>query len=289
MPMHMPLFQAVIMGVLQGLAEFAPISSSAHLVLFPWLVGPGLTKTGWITDPGQAFDAALHIGTAIALIIYFWGEWAQIISAWWGSVIGKQKWESVSVRMAWLIIVASVPGALFGKLFEKKLETLFDVDAHKWAPAAIAIFLILMGGVLWLADHYGKKARTLAQVTMVDAIVIGLSQALALFPGVSRSGATITAGLAMGLKRDSAARFSFLMATPITLGAGLLKVFELRHSHEAHPQASALVIGIITSAIVGYAVIRWFLTYLQRQNLNLFVLYRIVFGLIVLIIWWMRK
>jgi undecaprenyl-diphosphatase len=285
---HMPLFQAVLMGLLQGLAEFAPISSSAHLVLVPWLFAPALAGRGWVGDPGQAFDAALHIGTAAALIVYFWADWKRILSAWWGHVTGRETWENIQARLGWLIIIASVPGAVLGKLFEKKFEVFFDVDTHPWAPGAIGVLLIVMGILLYVADQLGKQARGLSRVGTRDAVIIGLSQALALFPGVSRSGATITAGRAVGLNRETAARFSFLMATPITLGAGLVKVVGIRHAAEPHPQMAALILGVVVSAVSGYGVIRWLLSYLQRENLSLFVIYRVCFGLCILGAWLMR-
>lgn len=285
---QMPLTQAAVMGLLQGLAEFAPISSSAHLVLVPWLFHPLLAGQGWLEDPGQSFDASLHLGTALALILYFWPQWRQLLNALIGHLTGSKSWEDSDVRIVWLIIIATIPGAIFGKLFEKPLETLFDTTTHPWAPGVIGILLAVMGVVLWVSDHCFRKERGLAALTVRDAVLIGLSQVLALFPGVSRSGSTITAGLALGLKRDAAARFSFLMATPITLGAGLLKLAELRHSTEPHPQGSALLVGIVVSAVVGYGVIKWMLAYLQRQNMNIFVVYRVVAGIIVVAVWLLR-
>ncbi|MCA1596850.1 MAG: undecaprenyl-diphosphatase UppP [Chloroflexi bacterium] len=285
---HMPLSQAAVMGVLQGLAEFAPISSSAHLVLVPWLFHPLVARQGWLEDPGQAFDASLHLGTALALILYFWPQWRQLIGALIGHLTGKKTWENADVRIAWMIIVATIPGALFGVLLEKKFDLMFDTKDHPWAPGAIGALLAIMGIVLWAADHFGRKNRSLSALTMKDAVLIGLSQALALFPGVSRSGATITAGLGLDLDRETAARFSFLMATPITLGAGLYKMLKMRHSTEPHPQAAALALGIVVSAVVGYAVIKWLLSYLQRQNMNLFVGYRIAAGILVIVVWLLR-
>ena len=286
---NMPIYQSVVMGALQGLAEFAPISSSAHLVLVPWLFGPGLLHYGWVDDPGQAFDAALHIGTALALIIYFWNDWKRLLGAWISSLSGKGEKGNADARMMWLIIIATIPGAVIGKVGEKRFEEMFDVNKHPWAPGAIAALLVVMGLVLWGADRVGRKERELNSMSWRDAILIGVSQVLALFPGVSRSGATITAGLGLGLRRETAARFSFLISTPITLGAGLLKVASLRHAGEAHPGKAALVVGVIVSAIVGYAVIRWMLSYLQRQNMNIFVVWRVAFGLIVFAIWLMRS
>jgi len=286
--MQMPLTQAIAMGILQGLAEFAPISSSAHLILVPWLIHPLVSAKGWVEDPGQSFDAALHLGTALALILYFRSEWVSLVEAWWGSLSGAQTWENPKARLAWLIIIATIPGAIFGKLMEKRLSALFDPGTHSWAPAAIGGVLAAAGLVLWAADRTGRKDRSMERVSRLDALIIGLSQAMALFPGVSRSGATITAGLSLGLNREAATRFSFLMATPITLGAGLLKLIELRHSTEAHPQASALIAGVLTSAVVGYIVIRWVLGYVQRQNMNLFVVYRVIAGAFIIAIWFAR-
>jgi undecaprenyl-diphosphatase len=170
-------------------------------------------------------------------------------------------------------------------VFEKPLDTLFDVDHHPWAPAAIAGLLAVAGLLLWASDRRGKKSRHLSNITRGNALLIGCSQVLALFPGVSRSGATITAGLALGLTRQAAARFSFLMAAPITLGAGLLKVASMRHATEPHPQASALILGVALSAVVGWAVIHWLLGYLQKQTMNLFVVYRVIFAALVFVVW----
>src|SRR6185312_532676 len=199
---------AVILGIIQGLAEFLPISSSAHLTIVPWLFG-------W-TDPGLAFDVALHLGTLLALLIYYWHEWLTMAASLFNG-------DRVNRRLLGLLIVASVPGGIIGLLFEKEAETTFR------AIPLIAVMLALMGFALWWFDRVRPQQRALAQITIGDAFLIGLSQAFAIIPGVSRSGATITTARLVAIDREDAANFSFLMATPIIAGAGLVEVPHIVH------------------------------------------------------------
>lgn len=255
-----------VLAILQGVSEFLPISSSAHLLIAPWLFH-------W-TDPGLAFDAAIHLGTALALVVYFWPD------LW--TMLRKRD------RLIGYLAVATIPGALFGYLGDQWIESTFH--SSSWAPLLVGISMIVFSLLLYLIDHHAKLRRTIASVKLHDAIWLGLGQTLALMPGVSRSGATISTGLLLGLKREDAARFSFLLAIPITIGAGsysALKVLEGKASTSvSHLQ---LLLGIALSALVGWAVIKWFMRYLNHHNLNIFVYYRIVLALLVIAIWLIRR
>ncbi|MGD0661754.1 MAG: undecaprenyl-diphosphate phosphatase [Syntrophorhabdales bacterium] len=257
----MTLLQAVVYGLVQGLGEFLPISSSAHLVLVPWFFG-------W-TDPGLTFDVALHVGTLVAVIAYFWRDWCRLI------VRGFTEAWSPEGRLFWYLVIATIPGGIGGFLLEKKAE-----DAFR-APLLIAVLLMVMGLVLYAADHWGTKKRGLKTITLGTSLSIGISQVLAVIPGVSRSGITITTGLATGLTREAAARFSFLLSTPIILGAAMVKVPHLL----AHPRliTGDFVAGIVVSCITGFASIGFFLRYIQTRSLLPFVVYRVALGVLVII------
>ena len=207
----MHLYQAIILAIIQGITEFLPVSSTAHLILFPWLAG-------W-PDPGLAFDVALHTGTLIAVVLYFLRDWLQLLAAGIGLHYPRHaSYEYVEHRrkMFWYIVAATIPGAVVGFLFQHKIE---DRQGESWYILAIAAALIVVGLVMWYGEYAGRLDRAMERVSFVDAMAIGVAQAFALFPGVSRSGATITAGLFRGLTREAAARFSFLLSTPIIAGA----------------------------------------------------------------------
>jgi len=265
----MPAWQALIYGVVQGLAEFLPISSSAHLTLMPWLFG-------W-EDPGLAFDVALHWGTLVAVLAVFWRDWIRFISA---GLFGKG--DKADARLFWALVVSAVPGAIIGKLLDKWAEETLR------APLLIAATLSVMGVLLWVADWRGSKSRDLAQMTPWRAFGIGVAQAAALVPGVSRSGSTITLGLFEGFGREEIARFSFLMSTPIIFGAGLLKlphmIREMR-SGTGDVTWAALAAGFIASAVVGTAVIRWMLAWLRTRTYLPFAVYRLALAALVVVLW----
>jgi len=248
----MPLLHAVILGVVQGLTEVLPISSSAHLVLIPWILG-------WRYQ-GVTFDVALHIGTAIAFLVYFFGDWIKIIGAFF------KKNKSSRDNLFGYIIVATVPAGIAGLLLEKKADEAFR------SPFLILSAMAIFALVLWLADRFGKKNKTIGEIDMITAIKIGCAQILALVPGVSRSGITITAGLMAGYSREAAARFTFLLATPVVFAAGVLKLHKL---HGADLTASFWA-GVLTSAIVGFFSIKFFLNFVKKSSLNIFVVYRIL-------------
>jgi undecaprenyl-diphosphatase len=259
--------------VVQGLAEFLPISSSAHLTLLPWVLG-------W-EDPGLAFDVALHWGTLAAVLAVFWRDWIRLIRA--GLL---RQGADVDVRLFWALVVSSIPGAIIGKLLDHWAEE------NLRAPLLIACTLGVMGIVLWVCDRIGSKTRGLDQMTLPRSLVIGFAQSAALIPGVSRSGSTISVGLAQGFTRESIARFSFLMSTPIIFGAGLLKFPKMLH--EMHSGASplgwdGLVAGCIAAAIVGALVIRWLLAYLRTRTFTVFAIYRLAVAAGIAILWYSGK
>jgi undecaprenyl-diphosphatase len=272
----MPLFQAVILALVQAFTEFLPVSSTAHLVLFPWLLH-------W-PDPGEAFDVALHAGTLLAVILYFFKDWLTLLVCGLGGSYPKSApAEEIAQhrRMFWYMVVGTIPGGILGKLFDKQIEE------HLRTPAIIGVSMILVALLMWWADSRATQARKLEQSNLGDAIGIGVAQAVALWPGVSRSGITITAGLFRNFTREAATRFSFLLSAPLIAGAVAAKLPGLIKVHKAGGvdlPLSTLAVSILISGVVGYVVIAFFLRYLQTRTLKVFVVYRIVFGIIVLVL-----
>ena len=262
----MTVFQAVVLGVLQGIAEFLPISSSAHLSLAPWVFG-------W-EDPGLAFDVALHVGTLVAVLWYFRAEWARLVGAAL-SIVRDRGARTVEQRRVIHLVIATIPGAIAGLLLEKHAESTFR------APALTASALIVMGLILWIVDVRASRDRPLERMTWRQALLIGLAQMFALIPGVSRSGATMTAGRALGFDRRDAAVFSFLMLMPITAAAAVLKLPELLH---AQGMTTPLVAGILSSAISGWLAIAFLLRLLNRHGFGVFAAYRVALGAVVLVL-----
>lgn len=248
----MTIVQALVLGAVQGLAEFLPISSSAHLILVRFFFG-------W-PDPGLAFDVALHVGTLVGVLAYFWSELTGLFLA------GFTQPRSRDGRLFWYIVLASVPGGLFGATLEEYAQTVFRT------PALIAVTLALMGIVLWASDRWGRKKRGLKEISIWDSLLVGFSQALAIIPGVSRSGITMTAGLLGGLTREAAAHFSFLLSIPIIAGAAL---WESRHISWRHIDF-AFAGGVFTSALLGFLAIKFLLRYLRRGSFALFAWYRLL-------------
>jgi undecaprenyl-diphosphatase len=274
----MPVWQAVILGIVQGLGEFLPISSSAHLVLVPWVMG-------W-KDPGLAFDVALHWGTLVAVLFVFWRDWLVLVKAGLASLVERRLAGDPKRQLFWALLVATVPGALLGKLLAHKAEEEFR------SPLLIAGTLALMGVLLFLADRFGHKKREMEQMGFGEALAIGLAQACALVPGVSRSGSTISLGLAFGFTRESIARFSFLMSTPIIFGAGLVKLPALVANIQGHPKdgdvqvsVAALLAGMLAAALVGTLVIKWILRFLKTEGYLVFAVYRVAVALGVVGLW----
>jgi undecaprenyl-diphosphatase len=272
----MPLYQAVLLAVVQALTEFLPVSSTAHLILFPWLAG-------W-PEPGLAFDVALHVGTLLAVALYFLRTWVELILCGLGMHYPRgANLEEVrqSRRMFWYLVAGTIPAALAGLFFEHVIEE------HLRKPIPIGMALIVVGLLMWWAESSARLEREIHQTNLSDSMTIGTAQALALFPGVSRSGITIIAGLWRGMKRESAARFSFLLSTPVIAGAAakeLPKLMRLQHAGGLDLPPSTLAAGITTSALVGFLVIAFFLRYLQTRTLKIFIVYRIVFGIVVLLL-----
>ncbi|MGD8398871.1 MAG: undecaprenyl-diphosphatase UppP [Anaerolineae bacterium] len=260
----MSLLQAIILGIVQGATEFVPVSSSGHLVLVPWFLG-------W-ESPGLVFDTMLHMGTLLAVLAYFWRDWWRLISAWLRGLV-RRDWSDPDARLAWLLLAGTVPAAVIGFLFEDFFESLFA------APAWVSFFLLVTAALLAASEWLGRRAREIDGLRWPDAVVIGLGQAAAIAPGISRSGATIAAGLGRGLARAAAARFSFLLATPIILGAGVFKMTDLLAAPDPLAQAPVLVAGFVAAAISGYACIWGLLRYLQRGRLYPFAVYCTVLGL----------
>jgi undecaprenyl-diphosphatase len=269
----MDIIQAIILGLIQGATEFIPVSSSGHLVLVPWLFG-------W-DSPGLVFDTVVHWGTLVAVLAYFWRDWLALIRAWVQGLL-RWDWRDPLARLAWLILLGSVPAAVIGFLLEDFFESLFG------EPVWVSIFLLVTAGLLALSERLGKRMKSVDDLRWYDSLIIGFGQAAAIAPGISRSGATIATGLFRGLQRPDAARFSFLLATPIILGAGLFKLLDLFAMPDPLAQVPALALGFVTAAIVGYLCIWGLLRYLQRGNLYPFAIYCACFGLFCLIVAWMR-
>jgi undecaprenyl-diphosphatase len=270
----MPILQAIVLGIVQGLSEFLPISSSAHLILLPWLFG-------W-NDPGLAFDVALHWGTLVAILAVFWRDWIRLIRAGSFSILERRVGEDPDRRLFWALFVSTLPAALLGKLFHEQVEQTLR------SPLLIVGTMSLMGIALGVADRYGAKKRREGEMRISEAVGIGVAQALALVPGVSRSGATISLGLVFGFTREEIARFSFLMSTPIIFGAGVLKIPEMVHqmrSGTTNVSVEALVAGLLASAVVGIVVIRWLLAYLRTRTYSVFVVYRLLVAVLILALW----
>lgn len=277
----MDIFQALVLGIVQGLTEFLPISSSAHLLIVPWLFG-------W-TDPAITsiqFDVALHLGTLVAVLVYFAADWRRIIVSFVQSVVERRVGDDPDRRLAWFVVLGSIPAAVVGVLFESKIDDLFhQPENFRTGIIIIAIAMIALALVLLYAERIGKRIYDLRQLSIGTAITVGLAQALALIPGVSRSGSTITAGLFLGLKRDSAARFSFLLATPVVLGAGLKKLYDaLQAGGIPSDQITGFIIGFVAAAVSGFLCIAFLMRYLQRNSTLPFIAYRVALGLFLLVL-----
>jgi len=271
--MEINIFQSIFLGIIQGLGEFLPISSTAHLILAPWFFG-------W-SDPGLAFDIALHVGTLLAVVWFFWRDWLDIIKAASNSVLHTKceiKNNMYPAGLLWLLMVASIPGAIFGLLFDSKIESIFR------SPLLIAFTLSAVGLVLLLIDKYAKHSKTIEKISIKDALIIGFSQALAIVPGISRSGATMTAGLALGIGREQAARFSFLLSAPIIFGAAAVKIPHLLSAGITLP----IIFGILSSAVTGYLAIKFMLKFIQKVGYAPFFWYRIVLAAVVVGVYFAR-
>ena len=271
----MQTWQAIVLGIVQGLTEFLPISSSGHLIIVPWLFNWHYLLNH--PDFNKTFDVALHLGTFVAVVLYFRVEIVRLIGAWVRSVARRSLAET-EAKLAWLLIVSTVPAALVGVLFED------FITRHLGKPWMIGVAMIVFAGFMYLIDHLAKLDRDIEHLTWLDALIIGVAQALALFPGVSRSGITMMTGLVLRLDRESAARYSFLMSIPVIGGAAAFKGVEIAKDGLPAGTATPFLAGMVAAAISGLAAIWFVLAYLKRNNFNLFVVYRIVVGVGVLIL-----
>jgi len=261
------------MGLLQGATEFLPVSSSGHLVLVPWLLG-------W-PNPGLAFDSVLHLGTLLAVLAYMRAEIVVVIAGWWRSV-RRRTLDSPEERLGWLIVVSAIPGAILGFFLEDYFEALFA------SPRSAALLLLVTGALLVASERLGRRDRCLHQAGLRDAVWIGLAQALAIAPGISRSGATIAGGLLRGLRREDAARFSFLIVIPIIAGAAGLQLAKLVNTGINASQSTNLLVGFVAAFVVGYAAIGFLLGYLRTRTLRPFAFYCWGFGVLSLAITYIR-
>ncbi len=264
----MSWLEAVVLGVVQGLTEFLPISSSAHLLILSQLFG-------W-DDPGAAFTAVTQIGTEMAVIIYFRREIGEIVRAWSRSIVDADMRREPAARMGWLVILGTIPIAVLGLLFADQIET---IARNLWLTATM---LIVFGLVLGVADALGARVKDERDITVRDGILFGLAQSLALIPGVSRSGATISAGLGMGYTRGAAARYAFLLAIPAVLASGLYEATKI--GDEANVAWGPTIVATVIAFTVGIAVIAWLMRWLTTKTFLPFVVYRLGLGLLVMLL-----
>lgn len=255
----MEIYQAIILGLVQGLTELLPISSSAHLYLIPWFFKWNIP---------EAFDVALHFGTLLAIGIFFFKDWIKLIIGGYQLAVKKKK--STEGKLFWYIVLATIPGGIIGFILDKYAEDFLK------KPVIIAIALIAMGIILYLVDKYSKKEVEYKDMTLKQTFLIGLSQALAFIPGVSRSGITMTTGRALHIKREAVAKYSFMLSAPIVLAATILKIGEFQFD-------LAFMLGVLTSFIVGIIVIKFLLKYLEKGSFKVFAMYRIAIGIMILI------
>ena len=280
----MSFIEAVVLGLVQGLTEFLPISSSAHVRVVGELMAPG-------EDPGAAFTAIIQLGTETAVLIYFWKDITRIIGRWFKALAGRIPHSDPDVRMGWLVILGSIPIGVLGLLFESQ------IDYSLRNLYITATMLILFGLLLAVADRIAPQRKELEKLTVRDGILFGLAQALALIPGVSRSGGTITAGLLMGYTRKAAARYAFLLAVPAVFASGLYKAAKevpvlltadgrAAAAAAGEPSLMAMIVATVVAFGVGYAVIVWFMRIIENHSYLMFVIYRIVAGLALLGLLW---
>jgi undecaprenyl-diphosphatase len=271
----MEIIAAVILGIIQGLTEFLPISSSAHLILVPWFFG-------W--DPeGLIFDISLHVGTAVAVIAFFWRDWALLAREAVKGLAERNPFGNASRKLAWFLVVGTIPAGVIGLMFEKTVENSLR------SPLVPVFTLVVFGLLLLYAEKKSRKSRDINSYSLADAIWIGCAQAAALIPGVSRSGITITTAMLRNSDRTSAARFSFLLSTPVIVGAGLLKAISLfKALGDPTVEAVSLTVlgaGVAAAAVTGFICIKFFLRYLTRGSFLPFVIYRLLLAAVILVFW----
>ena len=264
----MQIYQAIILGIVQGLTELLPISSSAHLFLIPWFFEWNIP---------ESFDVALHFGTLLAIGLFFFKEWITMIKCGYNQVVNKKITREGT--MFWYIVIATIPGGLIGFILDKYAEDILT------QPIIIAIALVVMGTVLYYIDIYSKSKTDYEHLSLKQTFIIGVSQALAFIPGVSRSGITMTTGRAMGVKREAAAKYSFMLSAPIVLAATIFKLKDFKEylTNSDTTGIIAFILGILTSLLVGMIVIKFLLKYLKKGSFEIFATYRVLLGILVII------
>jgi undecaprenyl-diphosphatase len=258
------IIQAIVYGIVQGITEFLPVSSTAHLTLLPWILG-------W-KNPGNVFDVALHFGTAIAVITFFFRDWIRLVTA------GLTKPKTQDGRLFWYLVLATIPGALAGVVLDEYMSVFSN-------PLLVGILLIVMGIVLYLCDKAGKSEIHLEEMGLKRSVLIGIAQVLAIIPGVSRSGITMSVGRAAGIDRESIAKFTFLLSTPIILGDALYHAKDLAG---VNIDALSFLVAVVTAAVVGLLSIRFLLNYLRTRSFLVFTVYRFVFGIFIIALYFFR-
>lgn len=266
----MSLLHALILGLVQGATEYIPVSSTAHLVLVPWLLG-------WPDSP-FTFEVLVQWGTLVAVFIYFWTDLWDITNATLAGLVRRQPLGTPSARMGWYIVLGTIPAVVFGLLLKDFFEATFG------EPVFVAALLLGTAAILTAAERLGRQLRSGQELGGLDALIVGLWQVAALFPGISRSGATIGGGMLRGFDRTTAARFSFLLSIPALLGGGVLAIHDLLAAGSLSAELPALTVGFLAAAISGYLCIRWLLGYLQRRSLIVFAVYCAAFGLFNLVL-----
>ncbi|OGO30922.1 MAG: undecaprenyl-diphosphatase UppP [Chloroflexi bacterium RBG_16_54_11] len=268
----MTLLQSIILGIIQGFTEFLPISSSAHLVITPYLLGWKIPA-----QEGFIFDVLVQLGTLLAVILYFRKDLYAIISAVIDGLVHRKPFSTPMARLGWMLVLGTIPAVIAGLLFKDTVERAFG------SPVAVAFLLPGTAAFLVIAEVVGKRTRQLESMAWLDALIVGLFQAVALLPGISRSGATITGGMLRDVDRPSAARFSFLLSIPAMIGAGALAALDLVRAPSFANQVPTLAVGFITAALIGYLSIRWLLSYLVKRPLYIFSIYCVCLSVVVLL------
>ncbi len=266
----MGILQSIILGIVQGVCEFLPISSSAHLILIPYLFNFNLEMSN---SAKLAFDVALHFGTLISVLAIFWKDWLNLFKGAFNKVFKKK--DSFENKMFWYLVLATIPGALVGFLFEDIVENVVRGNVFIIALVLAVVGVLIYLGDKWASKHY-KKETSFEQMSLKQTFLIGLSQALAVIPGFSRSGTTILTGRILGVSRDAVAKFTFLLSTPIIFGAAIVHITDLVITKE-------VIIGIITSALVGIVCIRFLLSYIKKHDFSIFAVYRVLLALAVIV------
>jgi undecaprenyl-diphosphatase len=277
----MTLLQSIILGIIQGLTEFLPISSSAHLVIAPYLLN-------WQIPAQDAFifDVLVQLGTLLAVIVYFRKDLLTILVSVFRGLFSRHPWKPFSdqnARLGWYLVLATIPAVIAGFLFRDLVERAFS------SPLAASLLLVGTAALLVTAELVGKRSRQIESITWLDALLVGLFQVISLLPGISRSGSTISGGMIRNLDRPSAARFSFLMSVPVMIGAGLVAIVDLIKLPNYTGQIPTLIAGFVTAALVGYLTIRWLLSYLSKRSLYIFAAYSLVVPAVVVIFYLVRS